>query len=134
MIANRLSLRSIVVSGAVLLAVLAAGCGGGAKEVVMDVQIQGKALVPEIVTVENGTKLTLNIQTDQKGKFRVEVYDVGTTVEPGKVATISFTTFIRPPSVFGRIGALGPGQHWIVFQADGEIDEEQIGKLLVIDK
>ncbi len=133
MLANMLSLKSIVVSGAVLLALIAAGCGGGAKEVVMDVRVENRTLAPEIVAVEKGADLTLNIQTDERGKFRVTDYNVGTDVEPGKAATITFTAFLRAPSAFGRVSALGTGQHWIVFQPDGEIDELRIGQLHVME-
>lgn len=129
MIANRLPLKSIVVSGAVLLALIAAGCGGGAKEVVMDVRVENRILAPEIVTVEKGAHLTLNIQTDERGKFRVTDYNVGTDVEPGKAATITFTAFLRAASARGRVSALGAGQAWIVFQPDGEVDEIRVGQL-----
>ena len=66
---NMLTLKSVAVSFAVLLALLAASCGGGSKDVEISVKVENRQLVPEQISVKENDKVTLMIQTDEPGEF-----------------------------------------------------------------
>ena len=125
-----LSLKSIMVSFAVLLALLAASCGGGSKDVEISVKVEGRKLVPETVNVKENDKVTLKIQTDEPGVFRVADYNVKADVEPGKIVDLHFVAF---PKATSFSSSQGSGVHRIIFHAETEIDEEQIGSLRIED-
>ncbi len=124
-----LSLKSIIVSFAVLLALLAASCGGGSKDVEISVKVEGRKLVPETVNVKENAKVTLKIQTDEPGVFRVADYNVKADVEPGKIVDLYFVAFPKATS----FSSSQIGVHRIIFHAETEIDEEQIGSLRIED-
>ena len=125
-----LGLKSVAVSFAVLLALLAASCGGGSKDVEISVKVENRQLVPEQISVKENDKVTLMIQTDEPGEFRVADYNVKADVEPGKITNLNFTAFPKKSSWGSSQRA---GVHRIIFHAKTEIDEEQIGSLRIAD-
>ena len=76
---------------AVLIAALAAACGGAdPEEVEISVSLQDKQMTPETVRVGQDDTVTLKIESDAPGSLHLHGYDLERTVEPGTVSDFVF--------------------------------------------
>ncbi len=104
---------------AVLIAVLAAACGGSDPEAVeISVSLQDKQMTPETVRVGQDDTVTLKIESDAPGSLHLHGYDLEREVGPGTVSEFVFVADATGRYRFafhpGAPGAHGGGSHEVM--------------------
>ena len=132
-VAFRPSILVLSIVVALLIGVVAAGCGGGGKEVAIPLEIQGGKLTPDAVNVTEGDKVILNIGTDQPGDIRISRLNVTGRMEPGQVTELRFTAFITPYRQDADFSATGEQQVVVYFIPEAG-SESQIGVIGIKEK
>ena len=132
-VAFRPSILVLSIVVALLIGVVAAGCGGGGKEVAIPLEIQGGKLTPDAVNVTEGDKVILNIGTDQPGDIRISRLNVTGRMETGQVTELRFTAFIKPYRQDADFSATGEQQVVVYFTPEAG-SESQIGVIGIKEK
>ena len=104
---------------AVVIAVLAAACGGSDPEAVeISVSLQDKQMTPETVRVGQDDTVTLKIESDAPGSLHLHGYDLEREVGPGTVSEFVFVADATGRYRFafhpGAPGGHGGGSHEVM--------------------
>lgn len=91
--------RTLVLIGLVLLGLVGlffvlrpgpTASDDGPRERVYDVEIEGGAMSPEEISVEEGDRVTLRLTSDSPVEVHLHGYDLEEEVSPGEETTLSF--------------------------------------------
>ncbi|MGH3086516.1 MAG: cupredoxin domain-containing protein [Rubrobacteraceae bacterium] len=85
-----LILASALALGALFVALRPDSPGAGPEERMAEVRIRDGAMKPAEVSVGEGDRVTLRIESDTLAEFHVHGYDIEREVEPGEMSELSF--------------------------------------------
>lgn len=85
-----LIMATVVVLGALFVALRPDSQGAGPQERVVEVSIRDGVMEPAEIPASEGDRVTLRIDSDAAAELHVHGYDLTTEVEPGETAELSF--------------------------------------------
>ncbi len=123
---NNMTLRASLLVAAILVSALAfAACGTGEEPQDRDFDLQIADgvlnLDPAVVRVNQGDRITLNIDSDEQGTFHLHGYDIELEVGPDRTTKMEFEANAAgnyPITFHAGAGEHDEGDHGVLFESD----------------